>query len=232
MYRPDLTVIIEKADEDDARESQTSPSDQTNRIGPNTTTMFELASICDAGCDGPHRQCSDVFLVKGPDDEGLILSNRWTRAVTDLHVTTNFDRPQEMVQFFEELLGYPPDQSSDVLSRWYSRITGGSAKKFRAIQASDYKFPQDQYAGASEAATLFRSILQLMPEALSWTYDQFVQTTVTVGRDDPDLPGPSRQAYRPTSSHWTSSSRETTGTSGQVPPRRRQHKRPHREADE
>ncbi|KAH7723906.1 Pao retrotransposon peptidase family protein [Aphelenchoides avenae] len=322
MYRPDLTVIIEKTDEDDARESQTSPSDQTNRIGPNTTTMFELASICDAGCDGPHRQCSDVFLVKGPDDEGLILSNRWTRAVTDLHVTTNLrnvrvtsfvhlvlclwggrllqDRPQEMVQFFEELLGYPPDQSSDVLSRWYSRITGGSAKKFRAIQASDvrlalrkrfhacslarswmqtssppfqYEYPHDHYAGASEAATLFQSILQLMPEALSWTYDQFVQTTVTVGRVDPDQPGPSRQAYRQTSSHGTSLSRgmkasqtshlgikkpnqsrfkrshrpdaskqliqkmidlflETTGTSGQVQPRHRQQKRPHRETDE
>ncbi|KAH7705034.1 deoxyribonuclease TATDN2 [Aphelenchoides avenae] len=234
MYRPDLTVIIEKADEDDARESQTSPSEQTNRINPSTATMFELASICNAGCDGPHSQCSDVSLVKGPDDEGLILSNRRIRAVTDLHATANLrnvrvtsflhlvlclwggrllqDRPQEMVQFFEELLGFPPDQSSEVLCRWYSRITSGSAKKFRAIQASDlrlalrkrfhacslarswmqtssppyqYEFLQDQYAGASEAATLFQSILQLMRETLSWAYDQFVQTTVTVGRDDP-----------------------------------------------
>ncbi|KAH7713755.1 hypothetical protein AAVH_18889 [Aphelenchoides avenae] len=103
--------------------------------------MFELTAICDAGCDGPHRHCADVYLVKGSDDEGLILSNRWARAVENLQVPTNLrnarDRPQEMVQFFQELLTYTPDQSSDVLSRWYSRITGGSTQKFRAIQPSD-----------------------------------------------------------------------------------------------
>ncbi|KAH7714633.1 hypothetical protein AAVH_18025 [Aphelenchoides avenae] len=95
-----------------------------------------------------------------------------------------------------------------------------------------YEFPQYQDTGASDTATLFQSILQLMPEALSWTYDQFVQTTVTVGRDDPDQPGPSRQALRPTSSHRTSSDRESNGTSGQGQHRRRQQKRPHRDADQ
>ena len=257
MYRPDLTVITERPDEDDARESPTSLSDQTYHIGPNTTTMFELTSVCDAGCDGPHRQCADVYLVKGPIDEGLILSNRWVRAVEDLHVpaslrntrVTSFvhlvmclwggrllqDRPQEMVQFFQELLDHPPDQSSDVLSRWYSRITGGSTQKFRAIQPNDVRlairkrfhacslacsymqtsappFQYDQYplitsTGIDEVVDLFQSFERFMPDALAWTYDQFVQMTVTVGSNNPDQPGPSQQAQRPTSSHRTSSNR-------------------------
>ncbi|KAH7707541.1 hypothetical protein AAVH_25222 [Aphelenchoides avenae] len=112
MYRPDLTVIIEKADEDNARVSQTSPSDQTSRISPNTTTMFELAPICGAGCDGPHRQCSDVFLVKGPDDEGLILSKRWTRAVTDLYVTTKL-RDVRVTSFVHLVLPKRPRRDAD-----------------------------------------------------------------------------------------------------------------------
>ncbi|KAH7723308.1 Integrase core domain containing protein [Aphelenchoides avenae] len=257
VYRPDLTVIAERPDEDDARESPTSPSDQMYRIVANTTTMFELTAICDAGCDGPHRHCADVYLVKGSDDEGLILSNRWARAVANLQVPTSLrnarvtsfvhlvlcvwggrllqHRPQEMVQFFQELLTYPPDQSSDVLSRWYSRITGGSTRKFRAIQPSDVRlairkrfhacslahkciqtssppFQYDQYplitsSGIDEVVELFQSFERLMPDPLAWTHDQFVRMTVRVGNSNPDQPGPSRQAQRPTSSHWTSSNR-------------------------
>ncbi|KAH7710518.1 hypothetical protein AAVH_22187 [Aphelenchoides avenae] len=167
VYRPGFMAIIEKADGDDARKSQTSPSDQTNGIGTKIATLFELASVCDAGCDGLHRQCSDEFLVKGRDGP----SRHHLRNVGDasfVHIVLCLsggrllqDRSQEIVQFFEELLGYPPDRSSDVLSRWYSRITGGSAKKYELAQ------------------------------------DQFVQPTATVGHDDADQPGPSRQAQCP-----------------------------------
>lgn len=66
-YRQDPSVIVDKSDKDDALESRTNPSDQTNGIGPKVTTMFELTFMCDAGCGGSHRQCSYVFLFKCPD---------------------------------------------------------------------------------------------------------------------------------------------------------------------
>ncbi|KAH7718166.1 Pao retrotransposon peptidase family protein [Aphelenchoides avenae] len=199
------------------------PPNRPDTISDNTYSMFELTSVCDAECVGPHIRCTSVYLVSDGRREGTILGRDWNHVLTGLIDVPNLrnskvfsviqlvlccwagrllrDRPQEMMQFLQELLGRPAHEAAAVLNRWYQQITASSGRNFRQVTESDVKLAlRKRFHGCRVAHSWLKkvqppfryecqlttiglqpevqdavaTINRVLPDALAATYHQFV----------------------------------------------------------
>ncbi|KAH7705464.1 hypothetical protein AAVH_27322 [Aphelenchoides avenae] len=230
LYRPDLHIVTLPvpvpltASHPEVRPN-VAPSSASSGpvIHNNTYSMFELTSVCDAECVGPHFRCTSDYLVSDGRREGTILGRDWNHVLTGFIDVPNLrnskvfsviqlvlccwagrllrDRPQEMMQFLQELLGRPAHEAAAVLNRWYQQITASSGRNFRQVTESNVKLAlRKRFHGCRIAHSWLKkvqppfryecqlttiglqpevqdavaTINRVLPDALAATYHQFV----------------------------------------------------------